>query len=39
VKIPGWVKTNADWWTNGLISDKEFTAEIQYLISVGIIKT
>jgi hypothetical protein len=39
VKIPGWVKTDAGWWTNGAISDKEFTDGIQYLISVGIIKT
>jgi len=33
------MKTNVDWWANGLISDNEFSAAIQYLISVGIIKT
>ncbi len=35
--IPSWVKNNAGWWANGTISDSEFVAGIQYLISSGII--
>lgn len=37
-QIPSWIKNNARWWSNGLISDKEFVNSIQYLISEKIIK-
>jgi len=36
-KIPDWVKTNAEWWVAGQISDTEFTLSLQYLIEKGII--
>ena len=36
--IPEWVKNNAGWWIEGKISDTEFTAALQYLVKVGIIK-
>ena len=36
-KIPDWVKTNAEWWVAGQISDTEFTLSLQYLIENGII--
>lgn len=36
-EIPGWLKNNACWWSDGIISDQDFTAGIQYLISNGII--
>ena len=36
-KIPGWVKTNAEWWVADKISDTEFTLSLQYLIEKGII--
>ena len=36
-KIPDWVKTNAEWWVTGKISDTEFTVALQYLIKKGII--
>jgi hypothetical protein len=30
--IPHWVKSNARWWSNGEISDTDFTNGIQFLI-------
>jgi len=35
--IPSWVKNNAKWWANGLISDDDFVKGIQYLVEQGII--
>ena len=35
--IPDWVKTNAEWWVTGKISDTEFTVTLQYLIKKVII--
>lgn len=37
-KIPYWLKNNAEWWADGIISESEFIKSIQYLISAGIIK-
>ncbi|MFB5608555.1 MAG: S8 family serine peptidase, partial [Candidatus Nitrosomaritimum yanchengensis] len=37
IEIPDWVRNNADWWSQDLISDKDFASGIQYLVSVGII--
>ncbi len=36
--IPSWVKNNADWWSNGLISDKDFLSGIAYLAQEKIIQ-
>jgi len=36
-QIPEWIKNNAGWWSQGLISDDDFINGIQYLIQVGII--
>jgi len=30
--IPGWIKNNAGWWSEGLIGDDDFVKGIQYLI-------
>jgi titin len=38
IKIPQWVKNNAEWWAQGLISDYEYAQAIEYLINQGIIK-
>ncbi|EIJ66419.1 fibronectin type III domain protein [Candidatus Nitrosopumilus salaria BD31] len=38
LKIPQWVKNNAEWWAQGLISDSEYAQAIEYLINQGIIK-
>jgi subtilisin family serine protease len=37
VEIPDWVRNNADWWSQDLISDEDFASGIQYLVSAGII--
>jgi len=37
-EIPDWVKTNAKWWSEGQISDEEFTKAIEFLVKEGIIK-
>jgi len=37
-EIPAWIKNNADWWSQGLISDDDFVKGIQYLVEQGIIK-
>ena len=36
-KVPNWVKSNAFWWAQDLITDKEFLNGIEYLISEKII--
>ena len=30
--IPSWIKNNADWWSKGLISDKDFAIGIGYMV-------
>lgn len=36
--VPEWVKNNAKWWSDGLISDDDFVKGIQYLVQKGIIR-
>lgn len=36
--IPEWIRVNANWWSEGLLSDEEFTKSIQYMITQRIIK-
>jgi len=36
--LPAWIKNNADWWANGLISDSEFATGIAYMIKGKIIQ-
>jgi len=36
--IPSWIKTNAKFWSDGKITDKDFVSGIQYLIKQQIIK-
>jgi len=35
-EIPSWIKNNAEWWAQGLISDDDFVKGIQYLVEQGI---
>ena len=35
--VPAWVKNNAGWWADGIISESEFIQGIQFLIKDGII--
>jgi len=37
-KIPTWVKSNAKWWSEDLISDQDFVKGIEFLIKEGIIR-
>ena len=36
--VPDWVRNNAGWWADGLISDDDFVKGIQYLVEQGIIQ-
>ena len=36
-EIPAWIKNNADWWTQGLISEDDFIKGIQFMVENGII--
>ena len=38
LEIPEWIKNIAKLWTDGQISNEEYVASIQYLVSQGIIK-
>jgi hypothetical protein len=31
-KVPQWVRNNADWWSQGMITDGDFLSGIQFLI-------
>ncbi|GKS67767.1 hypothetical protein YTPLAS73_13140 [Nitrosarchaeum sp.] len=35
--IPSWIKNNAGWWANGVITDDDFVNGIQYMITNGMI--
>ena len=37
-KIPPWIRDNAKWWSEGLITDQEYINGLQYLIQQGILK-
>ena len=37
-EIPGWIKNNAGWWAESLISEDEFVNGIKYLVEHGIIR-
>ena len=36
--IPNWIRDNAKWWAEGLITDQDYINGLQYLISQGILK-
>jgi hypothetical protein len=38
IKIPNWVKNNAEWWASEQIGDQAFISSIKYLIEQDIIK-
>ena len=37
-QVPDWVRNNAGWWADGLISEDDFLNGIKYLVEQGIIK-
>ena len=36
-EVPDWIKNNAGWWAEGIVSDAEFLSGIEFLIKDGII--
>lgn len=38
-EIPGWIKQNAEWWSDGTISDRDFASGIAFLVKEGIISS
>lgn len=38
LQIPSWIKNNAKWWSQGSLTDDDFTKGIQYMIKNGIMK-
>ena len=38
IKIPSWIKNNAEWWAAGQIDDQAFVQGIQFLIKENILK-
>jgi len=38
LEIPKWIRDNAKWWSEGLISDQEYINGLQFLIKEGILK-
>ena len=37
-KVPDWIKNNAGWWADSLITEDDFVKGIQYLVEHGIIR-
>jgi len=37
-QVPDWVRNNAGWWADGLISEDDFLNGIKYLVEKGIIR-
>jgi len=37
-QVPKWVKDNAGWWSEGLLSDDEFILAMEYLLKEGAMK-
>ena len=38
LRIPQWIRDNAKWWSEGLITDQDYINGLQYLIQQGILK-
>ena len=36
--VPGWIKTTAGYWVSGAVSDSEFAAALEFLISEGVLE-
>ena len=37
-QVPSWIKTNAEWWTQGMVDEKTFLNGIKFLINQNIIE-
>ena len=38
LEVPQWIRDNAKWWSEGLITDQDYIDGLQYLIQQGILK-
>ena len=38
LEIPQWIRDNAKWWSEGLITDQDYINGLQFLIKEGILK-
>ena len=38
LEIPQWIRDNAKWWSEGLITDQDYINGLQFLIQQGVIK-
>jgi len=38
-KVPDWIRNNAKWWADGLISEDDFVNGIKWLVENGVIRT
>ena len=38
LEIPQWIRDNAKWWSEGLITDQDYINGLQFLIKQGVIK-
>ena len=38
LEIPQWIRDNAKWWSEGLISDQDYINGLQFLIQQGVIR-
>ena len=38
LEIPQWIRDNAKWWSEGLITDQDYINGLQFLIQKGVIK-
>ena len=38
IQIPDWIKNNAEWWSQGAITEDAFLKSIEYLVKNGIIQ-
>ena len=37
-KVPDWIKNNAGWWADGLISEDDFVNGLKFLVEKGIVQ-
>ncbi|CDI05460.1 exported hypothetical protein [Candidatus Nitrosotenuis uzonensis] len=38
ISVPSWIKNNAGWWSEGKITDSEFTTGLEFLIEHKVLK-
>ena len=36
--MPAWIKNNAKWWADGMITENDFVQGMQWMIANGILK-